>query len=329
MTEEMIDRYVYQVGQRLPAERREDVARELASLIRDHVQDETGPAEASEAVVRRVLTEMGDPAAVAARYGYEPRLLIGVRSLPAFFRLAKVMPLAIAALFVLAFLLEILTGATNWHGALRPAALGWLLLSYLNSTLLNLGILVVVFAVLERLGRRRPAAVFDPAKLPRVPAPMEHERPRPAGLVIEIYLLAAVLALVNFRPDWFGPVYSLTWPIHVIPLSALGIRLPVPLFDIWIAALIVMKTEVLRQGTWTLKTRWVQLALTGLGVVVLGVTLLISRFGEISPSLELPAPVAAGLDRAGRALAFFLACLALYTLWKMGVAVRRLVHRPR
>lgn len=312
--QEMIDRYVYQVARRLPADRRADVAQELASLINDRVDDEPVSAGTRDAVVRRALAEMGDPAVVAARYGYEPRMLISVRSLPAFFKLIKVLPVAVAALVLLQFLPSLLTGPADWSNTL---------LSYFSSTLLNLGVLVVVFVVLEWLAKARakPEAAFDPAKLPRVPAETESRRPSTGGMVVEIYALAAVLVLVNFHPEWFGPLLTVVGPhrFEVVPISALGIHLPIPLFDVWLCALIVLKTEVLREGVWTRRTRWMQLALTGLGLVVLVITVLSSHFGELEGD---PA-------RLGRGLLTFLVCLTLLTVWKLGVGLRRLTHSSR
>jgi hypothetical protein len=311
---DLIGRYVYQVGQRLPIKRRADVAQELASLINDRVEDELASGGDRGDIVRRVLKEMGDPAVVAGRYGYEPHLLIGVRSLPAFFKMVKVLPVVVAALVLVQFLLSLPGGRMDW---------GKTLLSYFASTLLNLGVLVVVFVFLEWLAkfRGKPAAAFDPAKLPRVPAEAESGKPSTWGMVVEIYGLAVVLVLVNFHPEWFGPLITVVGPhaFQVVPLGALGIHLPVPLFDAWLCALIVLKTEVLREGVWTRRTRWAQLALSGAGLAVLTITLLTSRFGEGNGPLGL----------ASRGLMTFLVCLALLTVWKLGVALRRLSRSAR
>jgi hypothetical protein len=229
--------------------------------------------------------------------------------------MVKVLPLVITALFLLQIVLQFSAGQVDWSGVL---------LGYLGSLLINLGILVVVFVVLEQLARLRgrPHAAFDPAKLPAVPDEADSRKPSTAGLVFEIYALAAVLVMVNFYSQWFGPLLTVVGPhrFQVIPLSALGIHIPVPLFDVWLCALIVLKTEVLREGNWTRRTRWVQIGLTGLGLVVLAVTLLSGDFGG-QPN--------AALAQASWGLMTFLICLALLTAWKIGVAVRRLSRSAR
>src|SRR5262245_64492392 len=80
-TTTLTDRYVDATLRRVPARQRPDIERELRASIADAVDDrlEAGgdPAEAEEAV----LTDLGDPARLAAGYADRPLHLIG----PAFF----------------------------------------------------------------------------------------------------------------------------------------------------------------------------------------------------------------------------------------------------
>jgi hypothetical protein len=322
---ELISRYVYHVGRHLPPERREDVARELLSLIGDRVDDELRAGESREAVVLRVLREMGPPEAVAARYGYERRLLIGAGSLPAFFRLVKVVPVAVLALSLLTL---------PYAGGLSASALGKWLLGYLNSVLLNLGVLVAVFVVLERLSslRTKPEAEFDPAKLSPAPAPFDGGKLRPVRLVIQIYLAVTILVLFNFYPNVIGVWTNSGLPrFWAVPLSAVGIHVPLWLLNVWLAGIIMLKTEVLRQGSWTRETRWFQVGLAALGLAVLIAVLWSSHVGQldakflasagISPSDPRVAALARGV---GRGLALAAAPLVLLILAGIARGVWRL-----
>lgn len=326
----LIDRYVYHVGKHLPPERREDVARELVSLIGDRVDDELRPGESSDAVTVRVLREMGPPPEVAARYGYERRLLIGTSSLPAFFKLVKVMPVAVLALSLFAI-------PNAFREGVSPSAIGAWLLSYLNSMLLNLGVLVLVFVVLERLSRMRtkPEADFDPEKLLPAPAPLAGGKVRPAFLVAKIYAAAAVLLLFNFYPNLVG-VWTSAGLVRfwAIPLSAVGVHVPLWLLNVWLAGNIVLRTEVLRQGTWTRQTRWAQVALAALGLAVFIAALWSSHLGQLDPAFLASAGIAASdprvaaLSQASRALT--LAAVPLVLLILLGIAkdVWRLLRAP-
>lgn len=68
---DLIERYVGDVVRRLPENDREDVRRELNANIYDMLPDE--PAEED---IRRVLNELGPPAALAEEYRPHPRYLI-------------------------------------------------------------------------------------------------------------------------------------------------------------------------------------------------------------------------------------------------------------
>ncbi len=323
---ELIGRYVYHVGRHLPPERREDVARELTSLIGDRVDDEPRPGESDEAVVLKVLREMGPPAAVAERYGYERRLLIGTSSLPAFFKLAKILPVVILALSVLSF---------PYSDGFTLGALATWLVNYFHSVLLNLGILVVVFVVLEQVSRThaRPEAEFDPEKLSPSPAPFDGGKVRPATLVAKIYATVAVLLLFNFYPNVIG-VWTNAGDVRfwVIPLSAVGVHVPLWLFNAWLAGHILLKTEVLRQGAWTRESLWTQVGLAMLGLAVFIAALWSSHLGQIDTgflaSLGLAAsdPRVKALSEGSRALVLAAGPLILLALWSIAKDVRRLLR---
>jgi hypothetical protein len=320
----LIDRYVYHVGKHLPTERREDVARELMSLIGDRVEDELRPCESRDVVILRVLREMGPPSAVAERYGYERRLLIGPSSLPAFSRLVKVLPVVVLAFSLLTF---------PWQDGLSPPALGKWLLGCLASMLLNLGVLVVVFVVLEQFSRRhtKPDAVFDPEKLSPAPAPLAGAKPRTGLLVAKIYVAAMLLVLFNFYPNLVG-VWTNAGLVRfwVIPLSAFGVHVPLWLLNVWLAGSIVLETEVLRQGSWTRQTRWAQVGLAAVGLAVLIAALWSSHLGQLDPAFLASVGIAASdpnvkaLAQASRGLTLAAAPLGLLILAHIARGVWRL-----
>ena len=327
-TNELIGRYVYHVGKHLPPERREDVARELTSLIGDRVDDELRPGESENAVVLRVLREMGPPSAVAERYGYEQRLLIGTSSLPAFFKLAKILPLVILALSILAL-------PYSWRDGFTLSALAKWLMDYFHSVLLNLGVLVVVFVVLEQISRThaKAEAVFDPEKLSPPPAPMAGGKVRPLVIVAQIYLSVAVFVLFNFYPNMVG-VWSNAGAdrFWVIPLSAVGVHVPLWLLNVWLAGNILLKTEVLRQGIWTRESRWTQVGLAMLGLVVFIAALWSSHVGQLdtgfleSVGLAPSDPRVRALSEGSRALVLAAGPLILLALWGIAKDVRRLLR---
>ncbi len=68
MNHDLIERYIYAVTKRLPRKQREDVARELRSLIEDMLAERCGALVPGEKDIRVVLTELGTPQELYAQY---------------------------------------------------------------------------------------------------------------------------------------------------------------------------------------------------------------------------------------------------------------------
>ena len=87
----LIDRYIEQVGENLPRKDREDILKEIRSILEDTLesrsQTENRPVDEDLIVV--VLKDFGSPSKVAASY-LPPRYLIGPRLYPTFFMLTKI-----------------------------------------------------------------------------------------------------------------------------------------------------------------------------------------------------------------------------------------------
>ena len=73
MKNELIDRYVYAVTRRLPARLRNDIDKELHSLIEDMLEARCGGLMPEDRDVRVILTELGTPSELAMRYMPEGR----------------------------------------------------------------------------------------------------------------------------------------------------------------------------------------------------------------------------------------------------------------
>ncbi|MFE3452291.1 permease prefix domain 1-containing protein [Nonomuraea sp. NPDC059194] len=162
----LTDRYVDATLRRVPGRQRPDIERELRASIADAVDDrlEAGgdPAEAELAV----LTELGDPARLAAGYADRPLHLIGpglyldyVRVLTAL--LATVVPAVAAAVGLMRAL----------HGAPAASVVGDTLGAALTAGLHLAFWTTLVFVIIERTAtsRGRPARPWSPAALPDPP----------------------------------------------------------------------------------------------------------------------------------------------------------------
>ena len=73
----LTDRYVDATLRRLPSRQRPDIERELRASIADAVDDRVSAGEDPADAENAVLTELGDPARLAAGYADRPLHLIG------------------------------------------------------------------------------------------------------------------------------------------------------------------------------------------------------------------------------------------------------------
>ncbi|MFD7721134.1 HAAS signaling domain-containing protein [Streptomyces sp. NPDC059814] len=188
----LTDRYVAEVVRRIPAGRRGDVADELRATIADTVEAR-GP-EDPEAAEREVLTEMGDPVRLAARYADRPLALIGAGLYPTYIRLLAVLLLTVLPVVVaVSAVLDVLDG--KGAGAVIGGAVG---------TVVSLGAqmiawLTVVFALAEWSGKSSgkssgaPGRAWTPDELPRLRATKERDATVYAGLSWHSLLVALIV----------------------------------------------------------------------------------------------------------------------------------------
>ncbi|MER5972824.1 hypothetical protein ABT112_24340 [Streptomyces sp. NPDC002055] len=161
-TSTLTDRYVAEVVRRIPAEQRGDVADELRATIADTVEAR-GPAD-PEAAEREVLTEMGDPIRLAARYADRPLALIGPGLYPTYVRLLTVL---------LSTVLPVVTAVTMALDVLDGQEVGEVIAGavavVLSTGAQMIAWLTVVFALIERAGA--VGGTWTPDNLPdrRVP----------------------------------------------------------------------------------------------------------------------------------------------------------------
>ncbi len=251
---EWIDRYVNEVGRRLPPNQRADVEREIRSLIEDEMAGRLDALETAgaarldkEATALAVLQQFGSPAEMAARY-YAPRYLIGPTMFPVF----RIVFSIVLAVTLFANLLGLAVAAgTGTAGPLADT-----LLNLFASVAQALGMLTLVFIALERLGvgaEARPRTqVWDPTSLPPVKDP---QRISIAETVAEIAFTTVALILANFylNSGTGALLYNGEW--QAIPLFSPEFLQYIPwLTAIWSADILV-NIVLLVRGRWEPATR--------------------------------------------------------------------------
>ena len=196
---DLIERYLNEIGRRLPKAKRDDIRDELRSALDDALESR-GAGEPGEDDTVAVLREFGPPAAVAASYGGS-QYLIGPGLYPQFVTTLKVVVSVPAGLVVVGFALSLVGGSVGLAGLAER--MGGLVNGLLDSVLTSVGIVVVVFALLERMGVAGPPMEkdWDPRKLPAVrDADLVSRFDSIAGMVFP----AVILILINQFRDRVG-----------------------------------------------------------------------------------------------------------------------------
>jgi hypothetical protein len=257
----LIDRYIAEVGRMLPEKQRNDVQLELRSALQDAL-DERGliaDTEADEAKVAALLKEFGRPTTVAQNYGAR-NSLIGAELLPYYLQILRINTIIITVLHLIGFVIRSFAESTVVD------VLGDSIGTYANSLLIMFAILTIVFALLEKgmIGMKvsdkdwNPLSLqkdWDPFTLPE--ATPDPEKVRLFDTIVELFFTAAFAMLLVLLPDWAALPEWEGVPDILIKLQ--------PFFPALIGlavAEIALKLYVLIRGRWNRTTRWIEFGLS-------------------------------------------------------------------
>ena len=267
MNTELFDRYVHQVGRRLPKKQRADVGQELNSLLLDALEERASPEpsedELEEAQVA-VLKEFGPPTEMAAHYRPSNRYLIGPRLYDVYWTVVAAVGGALTLAFAILALLVAL-GQPETLNAFGSSLLG--LVEGWGSALMGaFGWITIAFFILERV-LPESTAIKTPDDLPWDPRGLppidDRMRVEVGGLVAEIVFTVIALVVFNLFPEWVGVNYWASFndgptQFTQIPLLApIFFSLYLPLLNAQWLLKIGLNIVLLRQGRWQ---RWTRVA---------------------------------------------------------------------
>lgn len=264
-----IDRYVAEVGRMLPAAQRADVEMEMRSLIEEEAEARSSlggdpvDSSAKDEVVLEVLRAFGRPQEVAARYGAQ-QYLIGPALYPTFMTVLRIVLAVMVGVNLLGLALAIGVDQTQPGIAETLAGL-------LSSLVQGGGMVVLVFALIERLNRAAlekalAAGEWDPRSLPEVE---DRTRVKVGETVTGIAFTVVALLVLNFYLDRLGFSYVQGEGVQRFALFSPAFRRYVPLLTVWWGLDLVLNVVLLARGRWVAWLRWADLAIQGIGVAVL------------------------------------------------------------
>lgn len=256
---ELIDRYVNEVGRRLPRKNRADIQVELRSTLVDTLEARSEGEPSQEDVVT-LLKEFGLPQQVAASYWPQGQYLIGPSLYPLFRMVVGIALLVfvIVQLVLLGIALVFNQEVLTFTSALEIFA------GMIGSVFTAFGIIVIVFAVLQRFDVKPDVddEDWDPRQLPQIE---EVDTVSRGGTVAEITFGLVIIGILLFLPDKIGFVISPGLEIVLNPVLSSYI----PLLILSLLLGIALDVVLLWRGRWETWTRLAKIGTNLFGLYVL------------------------------------------------------------
>ncbi|MCX6065995.1 MAG: hypothetical protein NT121_09600 [Chloroflexi bacterium] len=266
----LIDRYVTEVGKRLPRKSRADIETEIRSTLEDMLEENAAKVgrPADDEMVKKLLVDYGAPDKVAATYQPE-RYLIGPKMFPIFMLVFKIVASVLTVLAVVGF--GVRFSASDLSLQSFGSQLAKTMLEYFGGMLSAFGNMVLVFAILERF---LPKSEYenelndqgwDPADLMNEPEPDEVSSWEP---IMTIVFTLLGLSLLNFYPQGLSIFYFAGSTNVFIPALSEAFFRMLPWINITAVLSIILNISLLRSGRWTPATRWFEIGLKIAGIVI-------------------------------------------------------------
>lgn len=267
----LVDRYIYAVTRRLPEQQREDIARELQSLIEDQLAERAGAHAASDEDVEAVLTELGAPVTLAAKYTGRPRSIIGPELYDTYLALLKVVLPAVAFAMLIAMTIRYAAAPPQSFGQIFGYLSGTFIWTPLSVVIQVFAWLTVLFALIEHfLGENQAThgqpADWKPADLPEVPA--QDATVKRSGPIASMVLWVIGFLVFTFAAGQFGLSLFTRNGVPVLLLNVNALSVALPLIDLCFAIGLVKASIKLIFGRYTLHLAILNTALSGVALLL-------------------------------------------------------------
>jgi hypothetical protein len=249
MEHDLIERYIYAVTRQLPSKVRAEVEMELDGLIAEMLEERCGPILPTEKDIRVVLTELGTPTELAAKYsGEEHKALISGNYFLIYKRVLKIVLPIVAVVMLFVVPLSILLDRPDNIYVMVLALIFQTLGSMLAAVFQAFAIITFIFAILERTKERIDLGDAF-ANLPQVPQKSEQIKPF-EPIVGMVFSLLAVALFLGF-PQICGVYLEDSGWLPILSVEVLrSLWLPIIL---WAVLSIIKESVRLVEGQYTIR----------------------------------------------------------------------------
>ena len=264
----LIELYLDEIRHQLPPKNREDIVKEIRSVLMDMIEDRNShPGQTpEEETIKAVLNEFGSPQKVARQYGAKNQL-IGPRIYPIYLQVLKIVLIVVAALNVLGLVVAII-GQSGIDPNMFEAILE-IVGGLFSSLFTAFGIVTLSFALIERTSpedwRAEAEQEWSPEDLYQKE---DQERVKVTGLAIEITMTLVFIALINFFLDRVGIYYlsDSTWVSAPI-LNDNFLRY-IPWITAYAVLDIILNLYLIRKGYWDKPASAAKIFINGFKIAV-------------------------------------------------------------
>ena len=258
---EYIDRYVYAVTRRLPAKQREEIGKEISSIIMDMAEGYDSGTE--EEKVLKAIEELGRPGKLAENY-MDQKYLIGPGYFGSYLFVLKIV------IFCIFIGISIATGLALLSGGKGPFEfiIGYIS-SLISASMQGAAYVTLIFYLIERYGEGEvldDGKPFSARSLEKVPK--DESKISRVESAVSIFFTTLFTGLILLFPGVFAAYVGESGSLTVIPVFDLTkIRGYAWLFVIMFAVGILRDIVKYIYGRWNLKVAMVSFLMSSISIV--------------------------------------------------------------
>jgi len=232
----IIEKYLQAVREDLSVKGRENVVRELESLLLDEIEEKFGPSPTEEEI-SDFLKEFGSPSKVADMYRGKT-VILAPEYTQLYFLVIRIIALAMTIAFTVIFFIKLFAGQIEdgkvWNEILQTIN------SIFTTSISGIGMFTLVMIIISKAKKEIPEEEWNPKTLKKKKVEKNDGSHSIVEIIISLIGLPAVVVIANFFPELFTKAENL----FLTSGLSLGHRVAV---DVFVTYLIVLNVSWVTQ----------------------------------------------------------------------------------
>jgi len=194
---DIIDKYIYAIGKKLPYDSRDEIKRELKSLLLDEIDSSCGE-NPSINDVEKIIYEFGSPKQVAKRYKNDDAIISSIYT-NLFFMISKIIIGSLTIAFSTIFIINIIS---NWlTAAVVLENIIDLFLNIFNSSLAAIGFLTVIFILITKFSNEQFLDLEEDWSVDELEdIKLSPDKVSKVETIVDIFFTVLFLSILNIAP---------------------------------------------------------------------------------------------------------------------------------